>query len=276
MHSMTGYGTATGRVGRGVLYVEIKTVNHRYCEVALKLPPRMGPLEGALRDYLQGRFERGRIECYVREVEPVFGKAELNLDLELARSYQKALGQLRKALKIQGPADPLQVVGLDHFVRTRETSGDYLKVWSAIHRLAEKAVRNAQTMRLKEGGHLLRDQCRRLKQLAYYLARMEKRAEANRKNYCKNHAPNGTEGNQVLDKMDLAEELTRLQSHTKQYRQLLNSPMPVGRKLDFLIQEMHREVNTVGAKAADAKISRDVVETKSLLENLREQVQNIL
>lgn len=276
MHSMTGYGAAAGPVGRGRLYVEIKTVNHRYCEISLKLPPRMGALEGTLREYLQESLQRGRIECFLKELEPIFGPTELRLDTDLALAYQKALAQLQKVLKIKGIINPLQVTSLDHFVRPHEPEGNYLKVWHAMRRLVEKATRSTQQMRSKEGKNLGRDQKRRLTQLTAFLKRIEARFQINRKNYTRHHTASHNETNDTLDKMDITEELIRLKSHAKQYAQMLASSKPVGRKLDFLIQEMHREMNTLGAKACDVNISRDVVEAKSLLENLREQVQNIL
>lgn len=271
MHSMTGYGTAAGKVGRGRLYLEIKSVNHRYCEISLKLPPKMGALENPLREALQKAFQRGRIECFIKEVEPVLGPAELTLDIDLARGYQKALRRLRKELNIAGPADPIAAAGLDPFVRVREPEGNYLKNWKAVERLLARAVNAAQAMRRREGQYLLQDQKRRLKMLERHLVRMRSRFLKRR-----HHGVTAVDNNNGPDKTDITEELTRLQSHVRQYAGLLGKGGVLGRRLDFLIQEMHREVNTIGAKASDAKISGGVVEVKSLLENLREQVQNIV
>jgi len=276
---MTGYGTATGKVGRGRFYVEIKTVNHRYCEVAFKIPSRMGSLESPLRESLQSHLKRGRVEFFLKELEPIFGATGLILNVELAKQYQKALKRLQKTLKISGELDTISLLGMDHFVQARERAGSYVSHFREIQKLVYKALEQVKKMRYKEGGHLLKDQKKRLKSFSGFLSKIEVRGHANIKkhlNQSKGQQVNGNESNSILDKIDISEELTRLKSHTKQYAELMNSKGLVGRKLDFLIQEMHREINTIGAKAADAKISRYIVESKSLLENLREQVQNIL
>lgn len=267
---MTGYGTAAGKVGKGRLYLEIKTINHRYCELACKMPPRMGGLENGLREYLQTRLQRGRIEIFLKELEPVFGKTTLALNIDLARSYQKAFQRLQKALHLKGKADFLSLTRLEPFVQAQEPTGNYLGYLPAIQRLAQQALTQVERMRKKEGDYLLRDQKKRLKSLQRFLNRIQARGKVNSQKRLHAENSNG------IEKTDTTEELIRLQSHVRQYAQLLASRAPVGRKLDFLIQEMHREINTIGAKAADAQISRDIVESKSLLENLREQVQNIL
>ena len=275
MKSMTGYGTADGKIGRGRLYIEVKTINHRYCEVALKIPPRMGGLEAPIREYVQNALVRGRIEVFVREVQPLWGSAELVLDLELAKQYQQALKKLRAQLKIQGDVDPIALAGIDHFIRSKEPEGNYLSLWRPIYKLLQKAVKQVETMRLKEGNHLHKDQCARVKSLINHLEKIDRRAHSNSQTR-KMEAVQGVANGITTDKMDITEELIRLKSHVKQYQDLLKSKGSTGRKLDFLIQEMHREINTVGSKAGDSEIAKSVVESKAILENLREQVQNLL
>lgn len=267
---MTGYGTATGKVGKGRLYIEIKTINHRYCELAFKLPPRLGALESLLKGYLQTRLQRGRIEIFLKELEPLLGKGHLDLNIDLARSYQQAWQRFQKALHLPGKIDFLSLTRLDPFIQFKEPSGDYLLLWKPIQRLAERALTQVKRMRHREGAYLWRDQKKRLKSLHRFLDRIQLRGQTNLQKRIH------VENNNGIEKTDITEELIRLQSHVRQYAKLLESKEPIGRKLDFLIQEMHREINTIGAKACDASISRDIVESKSLLENLREQVQNIL
>lgn len=281
MKSMTGYGTASGKVGRGRLFVEIKTVNHRYCEVFPKLPPKMTSVELKIRDLLQKVLVRGKVDCFVREIEPVFGASELRVNANLAIQYQKTLTTLQRALKSRGERrDLLDLVGMDRFIQVREQEGDYAKFWRQIAVVVKKALDQAEKMRVREGGHLFRDQRKRVSQLERELCAIAKRSDKNstvRKSKAADQHVNGnSEMARMVDKMDITEELTRLQSHVKQYAGLLAQKGEVGRKLDFLIQEMHREVNTIGAKGCDAAISAHIVEAKSLLENLREQVQNIL
>lgn len=280
MKSMTGYGTANGKVGRGLVFIEIKTVNHRYCDVSPRVPPRMTSVELKLRDLLQKRLVRGKVECYLKEVEPIFGDSQLVVNTALAKKYQSTLEKLKKALKTKGHQDLLDLVGLDRFIQVKEGEGDYAKTWSQISQVTEKALAQVERMRSREGGELLADQRRRINQLTKELAVIERRSNKNtivRKSAAaEQHANGNSEASRSTDKMDITEELIRLKSHVKQYAGLLGKKEEIGRKLDFLIQEMHREVNTIGAKASDASISSHIVESKSLLENLREQVQNIL
>lgn len=280
MQSMTGYGTATGNVGQGRIYLELKTINHRYCDIVLRIPPRMGALEAKLKETLQRRFDRGKVELFIREVEPIFGVAQLVVNVDLARQYQKSLRQLQASLGVVSKSDFLSLVGLSPFIQSKEKEGNYLQHWRAIQRLLNQAAAHVDKMRAAEGAHLLKDQKSRLKSMDQFLHHIDVRARENAKQRRANltaGAVNGTlETGVPADRMDITEELTRMKSHTKQYGMLLSAKDPVGRKLDFLIQEMHREVNTIGAKAADAEISSAVVEVKALLENLREQVQNIV
>lgn len=277
---MTGYGTATGKVGRGRVTLELKTINHRYCDLSLRIPPRMNGLEPKLRDYLQNHFERGKIELFIKEVEPLFGGTELVVNVGLARQYQNSLKKLERSLRMSAHPDFLSLVGVQPFLQAREREGNYLRHLRPILRLLQQAAGHVEKMRITEGNHLLKDQKARLKTMDHLLHHVETRARENsrqRRAVLTAQGPNGNpESGVPTDRMDITEELTRLKSHTRQYGMLLTSREPVGRKLDFLIQEMHREVNTIGAKAADAAISASIVEVKALLENLREQVQNVV
>lgn len=279
MQSMTGYGAATGKVGRGRVTIEVKTFNHRYCEVTLKIPPRFGSLEKNFREVLQPEFERGKVEVFLKEAEPIFGKAALVLNLPLAKQYQQALGKLQKALKIPGKPNPLAWTSLDHFIQAREREGDYTHYQRQIEQVLQKAIAQVQKMRSKEGQFLLRDQKKRLKDFMkcqHHIETINAKDMQKRRSESSLIAINNETPNSHFTKADITEELTRLKSHTRQYAELLGKKEPIGRKLDFLIQEMHREMNTIGAKASNAKVSQYIVESKSLLENLREQVQNIL
>lgn len=273
MHSMTGYGVARGQVGRGFVFVEIKTFNHRYCEISFKIPPRMGALERELREILQKELERGKVEIFLREVVPIFGEAELVLNVSLARQYQKAFFDLQKALKIKEKLNPLALTPFNQLIQPKDKEGNYSLYQRQIQTLVRKALSQTKKMRTREGNFLLKDQKKRLKSFAHCLRQIDRLSG---KNAEKNKAEEIVDGNGNGNKSDITEEITRLKSHSEQYQQIIKSKEPMGRKLDFLIQEMHREMNTIGAKACDAEISKNIVESKSLLENLREQVQNIL
>lgn len=280
MYSMTGYGHATGKVGKGRLYIELKTVNHRYCDVSMRIPSRMGEVEIKLRDFVQTRINRGKADLYVKEVEPVFGNPDLALNVELAKKYLGAIRKLQKSLNLPGQADVLSLMGVQHFVEMKEKSGNYAAFWKEIQKVAAQALESAVKMRRREGAHLAKDQKKRLKDFELHLGKIEKLAlhDSKGRRAAQLLKPSGGGTGEIsltTDKMDITEEVTRLKSHAKQYGQLLQLKEPVGRRLDFLIQEMHREINTIGAKACNAFISSHIVSCKALLENLREQVQNI-
>ena len=278
---MTGYGAATGKVKKGRLFVEIKTINHRYCEISLRIPSRMAMLEGKIREFLKNKIERGKVDIFMKELDPIWGGTKLALDTALAKQYQQAIATLQRALHLPVRANPLELIGASNFIQTKELEGDYAKTWGIIRPLFAKALNQAETMRRREGAHLLQDQKMRLKKLGEFLKKIEKLSN---KNWQKKQGdlatvvsqlPPGSESPSLDNKSDITEELTRLVSHVQQYGALLGDNEPVGRKLDFFIQEMHREVNTIGAKACDAFISGLIVESKSELEKLREQVQNV-
>ena len=289
MHSMTGYGTAEGKVGRGRLFVEVKSVNHRFNEINVKIPPRMGVLESHIRKRLVAKFPRGKVDVFFKEKEPLFGGVTIALDTELARQYKRLLVKARRDLGIEARGDFLQIVGLDRVLRVHEKEGSYERLWAQISRLVDQAAKGVLVMRAKEGEHIKGDQRKRLVRLQELTKRIRRHSDAALSRHFDRlrKKVQGAAGTQVDEqrlqaevaylggRQDIAEELIRLESHAKQYRALLGKREPVGRKLDFLLQEMGREVNTIGAKAADAKISQLVVDCKSELERLREQVQNV-
>ncbi len=286
---MTGYGTAEGRVGKGRLFVEIKSVNHRFNEVNVKIPPRMGALESRIRKYLSSQFPRGKVDVFFKEKEPLFGEVEITLDTQMARKFKRLLERARRDLGIEARGDFLQIVGLDRIIRIEEKEGSYEKLWSQISKLINSAASGVSVMRKREGQHIRLDQQRRLKRVGALIKKIRKQSdEALRRHFSRlRKKVQGAAGPQVDEqrlqaevaylggRQDIAEELIRLESHVKQYSGLLKQKDAVGRKLDFLLQEMGREINTIGAKGSDAKISQLVVESKSELERLREQIQNV-
>lgn len=289
MRSMTGYGTAEGKVGKGVLFIEVKSVNHRFCEINLKIPPKMGVLEPLVRTYLQDKFARGKIDVFIKEKRQLFGGVKLTIDVDLALQYRISFRKLGKALGLPKDADFLKYVGMERFLHLEEKAGSYERLWRQIATLVRKASDHVLLMQRREGNHLLKDQRRTVTNLLHHIRKMHRETarclkqheQRARKKIAASHS--GALDEQRLQaelayigsRQDISEELTRLESHTKQYTTLLKSKGPVGRKLDFLLQEMNREINTIGSKAADAAISRVVVECKALLERLREQVQNV-
>ena len=290
MRSMTGYGTAEGKVGKGRLFVEIKSINHRFSEYNVKIPPRMGVLESHIRRYLQPIFQRGKVDVYFKEKEPLFGGVEVSVDMEMARKYRKLLSRLEKELGVKCGDNFLEIVGLDRILHVKEHEGSYERLWGQIGGLIRRATENVISMQTKEGAHLMRDQEKRLtliRGLVKKIRSQSARVLDQHFDRVRRKVSGGHEGGAVDEqrlqqevaflggRQDIAEELTRLESHAKQYAGLMKKKEPVGRKLDFLLQEMNREINTIGSKAADASISQMVVDCKAELERLKEQIQNV-
>lgn len=287
MKSMTGFGTAEGKIGKGYLFLEIKTVNHRFLDVNVKQPPKMGILESRITKYLQNRYIRGKFDVFVKEIKPLFGDLELSIDLDLARKYQNSLRSLIKKLKLSCSDEFLHYVSLDHFVTLKEKEGNYDRFWNKISSLLSRACVHVDKMRTKEGRYTQKDQQNRVKRIKKLVMTIKKasgrsmeKSKARVRKRVKEFGPIdeqrlATEVAYIGSRQDIAEEVTRLGSHIEQYNKIIMSKGAVGRKLDFLLQEINREVNTIGSKAADVDISRLVVESKSELERLREQVQNV-
>lgn len=270
MKSMTGYGAAEGKVGKGTVYVELKTLNHRYCDVQLKIPPKFNVIDPRIRKVIQSRIARGKVDLFIKEKRGVEPTAVVTPNIERARAYQQCLRQL--ARQLGGIPPPLlQVISLQELVRIEEPMVRYERYWKSIAVIVERALRQLERMRKAEGIHLLRDQTTRLRRLRGFVERIDRLVDqvVNAQQRAE------MEGRMPIERLEITEEITRLQSHLVQYRRYCTQKGPIGRQLDFLLQEMNREINTIGSKGNNATISQLVVEAKSELEKLREQVQNI-
>lgn len=291
MKSMTGYGSAEGRVGEGRVFIEIRSVNHRYCDIQLKIPPKMNPLDPLFRKLIKDNIERGKIEVYLKERRGIAAAKDLSLDIALAKKYHRCLEELKREL---GPSKKdvhlLEVIDARELITIEDLDVDYSRYWNSIKGIAFKAINKLDGMRSQEGVFLLKDQRARLKKVSDLVGLISRQSGVGLKKYqarLRAKLVRGL-GSRIVskekidselaflaEKVDIAEELTRLKSHLSQYQQILGQKGAVGRQLDFLLQEMNREVNTLGAKASDAKISGHVISVKSELEKLREQVQNV-
>ena len=292
IRSMTGYGRAEAVLAGRKFAVEMKSVNHRYLEISLRLPGMLLPLDTEIKKKIGEQFSRGRIEATVRVDSD--GNAEDNgrlaLNLPLARNYHALLCQLKKELQLGDEISLAMMTGLrDIFVPT-ESVQDPAALWEGLSQTLDEAMRTLMEMREKEGESLQRDLTARLSLIDVVLEAIARRAPQVVCEYQKRLGDRIREltGGITLDesrllqevviiaeKSDITEEIVRFRSHIGQFTDLLTIGDGAGRKIDFLIQEMGREVNTIGAKSGDAEISRNVIEIKSELAKLREQVQNI-
>lgn len=294
--SMTGYGRAQRLAnGRDVL-VEIRAVNHRYYEFSARLPRTCLYLEEKLKGFLNGKIARGKVEVSVTITRPDGKDAQIAVNRTVAEGYVNALRELNEELSTDGGFwlnDDLTLNSLlrlpDVFTVTKEQE-DENEVWEIVSETAAEALDSFISMRCTEGERLAADLSAKLDGLEAMLRQVEEIEPGVAESYRQRLLSKLTEllGDTNIDeqriltetaifaeKTAIDEETVRLHSHIAQFRSLLESAEPVGRKLDFLVQEMNREVNTIGSKAQDLSITRLVVDMKSEIEKIREQIQNI-
>ena len=288
--SMTGYGRGQQIIDGREITVEIKSVNHRYFEFAARVPRAYGYLEEKLKSFVQSKVSRGKVDVGVT-IFNIEGKdAQIEVNQSIATGYIDAL---RKANETIGLTDDLalsQLIRLPDIFNVVKTTEDEEVIWNLVKSVAEEALNNFVSMRETEGQKMMDDIKSRLDYISELVEKVEKRSplvtDAYRERlYNKiSEILNDkkideqrilTEAAIFSEKTAVDEETVRLKSHIQQFTTLLESKEAVGRKLDFLIQEFNRESNTIGSKAQDVEITRIVVDLKSEIEKIREQIQNI-
>ena len=288
--SMTGFGRAEEVLNGRDILVEIRSVNHRYYEFSSRIPRAYGYIEEKLKSLLNGRIARGKTEVSVT-VSSVEGKeAVIEVNEAIASGYVDALRKANEKLGLTDDITLSQMMRLPDIFTVRKVQDDEDQVWQDVKNVTEKALDNFVRMRETEGVRMKEDFLFRLENIEKMVSDVEVRSpEVNAayrdRLYNKikevladknvDEARLLTEAAIFADKTAVDEETVRLRSHINQFRSMLELDEPVGRKLDFLIQEFNREANTIGSKAQDAKITKTVVELKSEIEKIREQIQNI-
>ena len=290
LKSMTGYGRAEGATITHLYTVEVQALNHRFTDIRVKLPRTLASLEHTLHREVQRRFHRGRFDIQVAERLQGEVPHMLRIDRVAARQYVEALRELQAELRLSGEVTVEALIGLRDLVSLEAAEVDVGEVGTVLKEVLHRALDEVDSMREKEGEVLAQDLALCLDRIETTLQAVEIRGPQVVGAYrlrLKERAssflgvtppdPDRLEQEVVLfaDRSDIAEECTRLKSHLQQFRETLQEPGPHGRRLEFLLQEMQREVNTIGAKAADAIVSQMVVQMKAEFERLREQVQNI-
>ncbi len=286
---MTGFGSAEGAVQGGRLRLEIRTVNHRYFNPALKLPSERVALEGELRERLRQLLERGHVAVAARWLDAPPAQASVSVDVERARLLLAGLKELKRRLRLRGTPDLAFVARLPDVLTVR--NGDGVTVsWDELRPVAEAAAAEVIAMREREGRALAADLAERLAQLERHVAAIAARAPERlvaERDRLRRAVRELTEGVAVdeqrlaleialhADRLDISEELVRFRAHVAACRQALVGTAAVGKQLGFLAQEMLREVNTMGSKAQDAAIAREVIAMKGELERFREQLENL-
>ncbi|MCI8755401.1 MAG: YicC family protein [Oscillospiraceae bacterium] len=289
IRSMTGYGRAQQKIGPRDITVEIKSVNHRYFEFSSKTPRNCGYLEERLKTYLQEQVARGKVEANVFMQVTEGDATEVELNRDLAAAYVNALRSVTE-LDLR---DDLTLSSLARFpdiftVRRQQENED--EVWQAVKTVADEALGKFVSMREAEGQRLTEDILSRLAEVEKLVGLVEERSPQTVEAYRERLAAKIqevladrqidetriiTEAAIFADRVAVDEETVRLHSHIAQFKEILESGGCVGRKLDFLVQELNREANTIGSKAQDAQMARIVVALKSNIEKIREQIQNL-
>jgi uncharacterized protein (TIGR00255 family) len=290
LRSMTGFGAGRATVGEEHLAVEIRSVNHKFCEVRARLPREFAALEPALVRTVKGKMARGVIEVSVHRGAGGEGDLVPNLDLRLATQYARAFERLAADLGIQEPLPARAIFEAEGVVRLEERTPDLASAEQALGQALGDALLQISAMREQEGHALQADLEMRLSTLQSTIEEIEKAAGTvliEQRDRLKARVAELTGGTTVdparvaqeiallAERTDVAEELTRMRSHVNQFRQLIAETAPTGRRLDFLSQELHREATTVGNKAQSALIAQLVVSLKAEAERIREQVQNV-
>lgn len=292
IQSMTGYGRTESVVNMRKYTIEIKSLNHRYLEISLRLPASLVPLELDIKKRIGGRFTRGRIEANIR-VDSDYGsvgESRYELNLPLVRNYYELLVQLREELKIEDDITLGMIAAFRDAYVLKESGPDVSVIWGELEGVIERAMDALMEMRKKEGENIYRDLMVRIDLITKFLDSIALRSPQVVLDYQKRLGERIKElsGGVALDDLrliqevaiiadrsDITEEIVRFKSHILQFGDLLESVDAAGRNIDFLLQEMNREINTIGSKSSDAEISRKVIEIKTELARIREQVQNI-
>ncbi|MBI5546346.1 MAG: YicC family protein [Deltaproteobacteria bacterium] len=288
--SMTGFGAGRGRVGEEEIAAEIRSVNHKYCEVKPRLPPELLPLETEVVRQVKEGVRRGALDVTLKRMGGGRSAHVPRLDLALARELVAELKRAGDSLGLVqnlGVAELAQVEGIISF----EPRGiDLDAARAAAHQAIGEALVALRTMREREGRALAEDLSKRLEAVRVlaarvralspatidtYRARLEERIAELSRNVPVEPQRLAQEVALFADRVDVAEEITRLDAHFGAFDRLVAGEEPAGRRMDFLVQEMHREVNTIGSKSQSAEIAEAVVGMKAEIERVREQVQNV-
>jgi uncharacterized protein (TIGR00255 family) len=289
IRSMTGFGSGRGAAAGEEVVVEVRSVNHKFCEVKIRLPRELSALETDIGRVVKDKLARGGVEVTVRRAGPG-GSMAPRVDAALAEAYARAYAEVAARLGLHGQVSLSDIIAAEGVIRLDDRDADLDAARGATERALGQALDALLSMRVREGEALRRDLEARLTTVEALVVRVEilaPLAVEHHRARLSDRVQELTRGVQLeparlaqeiallAERTDVAEEVTRLRSHVAQARQLLGSGEPAGRKLDFLVQEMHREGNTIGSKSQHAEISGVVVSLKAEIERMREQVQNV-
>ncbi len=288
--SMTGFGRGHNVLNGRDITVEIRAVNHRYYEFSCRIPRSMGFAEERLKSLLQGKINRGKVEVSVLVSNTAVNDEQITLNTEVIRSYIEAMRAAGEQFGLEEDLSVSDILRIPDAFTVIKTDVDEEQLWEDVRSVAEEALSRFISMRETEGERMKADILSRLDRIENWVGFIEERSPQVVEDYrkrlydkmCEVLKSKEIDENRILieagifsEKTAVDEETVRLRSHIAQFRTMLESAEPVGRKLDFLVQEMNRETNTIGSKVQDIEVTRVVVDQKSEIEKIREQIQNI-
>ncbi|MBQ4100239.1 MAG: YicC family protein [Oscillospiraceae bacterium] len=290
IYSMTGYGRAQEVIDGMEITAEIKSVNHRFFEFSARVPRIYGYLEEKIKSYLQTKIARGKIDVYITVLNLEGTDVNVEVNSEVAGAYVKALRSLSDKFDLNDDLSLSSIMRISDIFTVRKENPDEEHIWKSVLTVLEQATEKFLEMRSREGVRLREDILGRVDTILSLVSKVEEEAPKTVANYRDkltqkindilenksiDEARIVTEAAIFAEKIAVDEETVRLRSHISQFKTLIEEKGAVGKKLDFLIQEFNRETNTIGSKAQNAEIAKIVVEIKSEIEKIREQIQNI-
>ncbi len=290
IRSMTGFGRAQEIIDGMSISVELKSVNHRYFEFSARTPRTFGFLDEKLKHFFQASVARGKIECYVSVETLELQDCTVEINHSLAAGYMRAFGELSERYGLENDVTVASFARYYDIFSIRKEDADEERVWCAVRQVAQRALDSFLSMREAEGEKLKADILSRCDLILEHVAFIEERSPETVREYNEKllermktvledvHVDEQrllTEAAIYADKIAVAEETVRLRSHIDQMRAFMQSGQAIGRKMDFLVQEFNREANTIGSKCQNSQIAHVVVDLKSEIEKIREQIQNI-
>lgn len=288
--SMTGYGRGESGGKFGIIKVEIKSLNNKFFDINSKLPNGLAVFEERIREYIQKKIKRGRVNLSIGYDGNAKRTKRIALDRRLASFLLKEIRKFQKAERLKGEINLNNIIAFPGVLTYSDVTADAYKLWRYVKRALDEALGNLDKSRAREGRSLSKDLLFRIKRVARHIGAIKKRSSISIRHYKKELSRRVKElsGGIEIDKgrlaqevaiyaknCDITEEITRIKSHAKNFETSLRAGGEKGKILDFMAQELMREVNTIGAKSGDFQISNHVIKIKSEIEKIREQAKNI-
>lgn len=288
--SMTGYGRGSVEENGRVFTIEMKSVNNRYLDINIRLPRQINSLEDKVRKFISSKVSRGKIDVFINQEKFNEDDFKINVDEKIAKAYYDAYTLLIEKFNLKSEVSLPLLANSNDVISVEKKDDDLDSVWNLLSKALDEAINMFIDMRVNEGLKLSKDIMQRCDLIASYIEKIEIKAPEVVKDFREKISSRvadylkdvGIDEARLLnevafysDKTSITEEIVRLKSHIAQFKEAFSSKEPVGRKLDFLVQEMNRETNTIGSKANDLYITGIVIDIKSEIEKIREQIQNI-